>query len=1160
MNRIDNNTITISGFNMRSLNCGRLYVQELMDKSDIIGIAEHRLYNNELYKLNDINCNYDIHAKASSDLQVQDQNIRSGHCGIGLLWRKELSHCISIVETNNDRICAIELSGVLFSKSLFVICVYMPHQACKISTFENVINALGDLLARVQHQGEVVIIGDTNCHFGREIGNRGWGKTTKNAKTMIGMIEACNLILYDLDDAHCKGPTYTFNVDGVGSSYIDHCIISPMLTSSIVDCRVLEEHHLNMSDHLPIVITMNVCALEKNEVCNRDRENISWHKLSHDYITEKYTKPLSEKLEEVMNDINEKHLKIGNVAAILETACHDLVSHMHNAAVALPRTEFKSNSKPYWNEELTELAIQNKRKWREWVVGGRPRDRDPLFLEYKECKTKFRKAQKKAVLIYEQTNLDEITKSEEMNSRYFWYLVNKTKGKGSNKCPIKLSTGEVITDEGDIREVWGQYFKNLYSTSEDENFDATQREHVRNELSCMSIESYKTDENILADIKYDEIEKIVCRLADRKAPGFDGITNEHIRHGGTKLIECLTNLFEMIVRYECVPKMFKIGIIIPIPKNEKDRTIQDNYRGITLMPVMAKLLEKWMMNRIESWAKDNEIIHQLQGAAQSHCSSLHSTWLARECIADNRERGKNVYVCLLDIKKAFDSVWQEGLFYKLFNYGLCGKTWRMIRFLFHDFKCMVKYSNGNSFPFNTYQGIHQGSPLSMFLFEVYINDLLFEINYSYASAKCVGVNTGGIAFADDIALISNSMEGIQELVRIAYRYSKKWRFLFNPTKCSVVQFGKAQKDIEIKLGANKVKIVKQEKHLGVVLTDNMDCIDIAMKEKIQQCKSVGYSVHALGSHNTPVTPKTFSKVHWTVCMPKLCYGTEVLDLSEGTISSMEAYHCDMAKQAQNLPKHCSNMGSLATLGWKRVREQCNFLKMIFIWQLLSLSCKCVFKEICIKRLCLILYTDLVRIGPVCNIIGVCKEYGMCNYVKDALESGKYMSKDIWKNLVKDCMHSLESQRRLIICSLYKTMKFLSGSSLKMSTWWIHAYHDHSFSKRNRIIIRMLLNISMYAEGLCKCCTLHAVNNIPHILFICPCNNEVRQRLWNEVRMNMPGKMNDEIENMTIDNKTVFILNACKSSYVPEWKNTFDALSNFISEVFTNYKTCEANCE
>ena len=64
----------------------------------------------------------------------------------------------------------------------------------------------------------------------------------------------------------------------------------------------------------------------------------------------------------------------------------------------------------------------------------------------------------------------------------------------------------------------------------------------------------------------------------------------------------------------------------------------------------------------------------MQGATQPLCSSMQASWLVRESIAGNLEKQKNVYIGLSDTKKAFDTVWQDRLFYKLFDNGQQGKT------------------------------------------------------------------------------------------------------------------------------------------------------------------------------------------------------------------------------------------------------------------------------------------------------------------------------------------------------------------------------------------------------------------------------------------------------------------------------------------------------
>ncbi len=96
-------------------------------------ISEHRLFKNELHKLNDINDEYCVIAKASDDLETKFQSVKSGHCGVAMFYRKSLANNIRTIQCDNDRICILEISNVLNSKSLFVIGVYLPQQGCRLT-------------------------------------------------------------------------------------------------------------------------------------------------------------------------------------------------------------------------------------------------------------------------------------------------------------------------------------------------------------------------------------------------------------------------------------------------------------------------------------------------------------------------------------------------------------------------------------------------------------------------------------------------------------------------------------------------------------------------------------------------------------------------------------------------------------------------------------------------------------------------------------------------------------------------------------------------------------------------------------------------------------------------------------------------------------------
>ena len=95
---------------------------------------------------------------------------------------------------------------------------------------------------------------------------------------------------------------------------------------------------------------------------------------------------------------------------------------------------------------------------------------------------------------------------------------------------------------------------------------------------------------------------------------------------------CLLRLFNLMIQQEHIPTHFKIGLLVPIPKGNKDKTNQDNYRGLTLISVIAKVFEKCINTRFISWAKSRKIINVMQGSGIEHCSSIHTAWIVKETI------------------------------------------------------------------------------------------------------------------------------------------------------------------------------------------------------------------------------------------------------------------------------------------------------------------------------------------------------------------------------------------------------------------------------------------------------------------------------------------------------------------------------------------------
>ena len=190
-----------------------------------------------------------------------------------------------------------------------------------------------------------------------------------------------------------------------------------------------------------------------------------------------------------------------------------------------------------------------------------------------------------------------------------------------------------------------------------------------------------------------------------------------------------------------------------------------NYRGITLPSTIYKLLEKVMLSRFRAYGITTKI-HPLQGGFRPGYSCLHTAFIFQETISHLREQKKKVYVALLDVKKAFDTVWHAGLFHKIQEAGISGQALNFIRQWYDNSMCSVLWNDQPSRTISISQGVKQGGVLSPLLCSLYVNDLLVELENSGLGARLGNIYLGAPMYADDLAMIATSPEELQGMLDI----------------------------------------------------------------------------------------------------------------------------------------------------------------------------------------------------------------------------------------------------------------------------------------------------------------------------------------------------------------------------------------------------------
>jgi hypothetical protein len=215
-------------------------------------------------------------------------------------------------------------------------------------------------------------------------------------------------------------------------------------------------------------------------------------------------------------------------------------------------------------------------------------------------------------------------------------------------------------------------------------------------------------------------------------------------------------------------------------------------------------------------------LDELQFGYQREVSTTMCTWLAVETISHFLQNGSEVYSCLMDMSKAFDRVQHSHLFKKLLKQGMPPLIVRFILASYKKQKANVNWNGVDSEYFEIRNGVKQGAILSAVLYCVYTNGLFEELRRSKIGCWLGQNYVGVVGYADDLFLISPSIDGLQDMLRVCERYAGDHNLKFstdvNPnkskTKCMAF-LHKPRQLRKLKLCGDELPWVEKGKHLGV---------------------------------------------------------------------------------------------------------------------------------------------------------------------------------------------------------------------------------------------------------------------------------------------------------------------------------------------------------
>lgn len=562
----------------------------------------------------------------------------------------------------------------------------------------------------------------------------------------------------------------------------------------------------------------------------------------------------------------------------------------------------------------TKLVALSKRKRiiKPWITPGllrcmRNRDnlhrkakKDPnntiVTVTYKRYRNYCNNLLKKLKRDYEKCELDKVKN----NPKLLWKTINII----TNRKEVQMPAAELITNNTDTRDtinkvndffvnVGRNLAENIITTHTTPNLDTADTSS-----SLHSMVFLPTDEG--------EVERLILSLKSN-AEGWDNISGKVLKSFKEFIVPPLTYICNLAITSGIFPRAFKKALIIPVHKSgSRDRV--DNYRPISILPSMSKILEKIMNTRLITFLEAKGLLSSSQFGFRAGVSTENAVHELTNYIFQNIDEDKKCLAIFLDLAKAFDTVSIPLLIKKLERIGVRDMQLRLFGNFLNNRTQYVRIGDVISDDRPVSYGIPQGSILGPTLFLVYVNEL----------CKLELPNGRIISFADDTALTfsAKSWEEVFSQAQHGFDIVNDWLcnnvLTLNSDKTKYITFTKrgyvanmpfcivAHKCLlphDINCNCSKLESVRTIKYLGIYVDNNLNFnkhVDMLVP-RIRKLIYIFKNLRNVADH------RTIKVVYTALCQSILCYCITIWGgTHKTTILKLERAQRAVLKTSQNL--------------------------------------------------------------------------------------------------------------------------------------------------------------------------------------------------------------------------------------------------------------------
>ncbi|KAK3894199.1 hypothetical protein Pcinc_002033 [Petrolisthes cinctipes] len=515
----------------------------------------------------------------------------------------------------------------------------------------------------------------------------------------------------------------------------------------------------------------------------------------------------------------------------------------------------------WWNREVQEKIRLKKEAKKKWDLSGRDDDKVAAKAAKKEAKKAVAQAKARAVNeIYEDLETTEGQKKIYRMAK----MRNKATKDFTQIKQIKHEDGRVLSNEREIQNRWKVYFEKLLNEENERRVFGEGTVNVRD----------------TPEISREEVKIALRKMKNGKALGPDEIPAEVWKSLEEEGIDVLWDLLSKIHDQEKMPDAWRDSVIVPIYKEKGDIQECGNYRGIKLMSHTMKIWERVIERKIR---EETEIGEQQFGFMPGR-GTTDAIFIVRQLLEKYGEKQQKLHLIFIDLEKAYDRIPRGEVWRCLRERGASEKYVRLVMDMYEGVRTQVRTCVGVTEKFPVTVGLHQGSSLSPYIFDL-IMDVLGD--------GIIAPAPWDMLFADDIILIDTTKERVQQKLERWRRAMEDRGFKISRAKTEYMVFNGEEEIGDVMLGGERLKRVNTFKYLGSSVASD-GTLDYEINHRIQSGWRNWKNTSGVLC-DKKISARVKGKVYKTVVRPAFMYGAETWPIKKTQEKKLEVAEMRMLR-------------------------------------------------------------------------------------------------------------------------------------------------------------------------------------------------------------------------------------------------------------------------